>query len=156
MNDFDPPPNTIASGPGQLAVRPELNLKRVARHLAAVEGYLELGLPKCALEELTQVPEAGPLEAVAQLFRGEALQALEQYADAIPPLDRATSLFPPGFNLRAAAALSNCYQHAGQPELANAVLEKAFPGMLKAGTTIQVNVVPIFRIQSQGNTARRR
>ena len=55
-----------------------LNPQIVVRHLAAAEGYLELGLPGYALAELNTVADAGPFAPIAELFRGEALQAQEK------------------------------------------------------------------------------
>ena len=91
----------------------------VVRRLAAAEGYLELGLPSYALAELNTLPDPGPFAPIAELFRGEALQAQEKYADAIEPLNRAAHMFPAPFNQRALLALSNCYRKDGQTELAD-------------------------------------
>ena len=91
----------------------------VVRRLAAAEGYLELGLPAYALVELNSVRDAGAFAPIAELFRGEALQAQEKYADAIAPLNRAAHMFPAPFNQRALLALSNCYRKDGQIQLAD-------------------------------------
>ena len=63
------------------------NPLRVVKRLAAAEGYLEIGLPTYAIAELNRVSEAGPFEPIVQLFRGEALQAQQKFADAIAPLN---------------------------------------------------------------------
>jgi len=91
----------------------------VVRRLAAAEGYLELGLPNYALAELNTVTDPGAFAPIAELFRGEALQAQEKYADAIEPLNRAANMFPAPFNQRALLALSNCYRKDGQTKLAD-------------------------------------
>ncbi len=96
-----------------------MNPQIVVRRLAAAEGYLELGLPNYALAELNSVTDPGPFAPIAELFRGEALQAQEKYADAIAPLNRAAQLFPAPFNQRALLALSNCYRQDGQTQLAD-------------------------------------
>lgn len=96
-----------------------INPQVVVRRLAAAEGYLELGLPGYALAELNHVADPGPFAPIAELFRGEALQAQEKYADAIAPLNRAAQMFPAPFNQRALLALSNCYRHDGQIQLAD-------------------------------------
>ena len=132
------------------------NPHRVVRRLAAAEGYLEIGLPTYAITELNRVVEAGPFEPIVQLFRGEALQAQEKFADAIAPLNRAAELFPSPFNQRALMALSNCYRHQGQDRLADEAVAAATPSDVPPGTKLQAVVAPIFLIKSpdQGRDAR--
>lgn len=132
------------------------NPQRVVRRLAAAEGYLEIGLPTYALSELNRVREAGPFEPIVQLFRGEALQAQEKFADAIAPLNRAAEMFPAPFNQRALVALSNCYRHEGQDRLADEAIAAAAPSDAKPGTTVQAVIAPIFLIKSpeQGRSNR--
>lgn len=132
------------------------NPQRVVRRLAAAEGYLEIGLPTYALSELNRVSEAGPFEPIVQLFRGEALQAQEKFADAIAPLNRAAEMFPAPFNQRALMALSNCYRHEGQDRLADEAVAAATPSDVPPGTNLQVVVAPIFLIKSpeQGRSNR--
>lgn len=132
------------------------NPHRVVRRLAAAEGYLEIGMPTYAIAELNRVREAGPFEPIAQLFRGEALQAQEKFADAIAPLNRAAEMFPSPFNQRALMALSNCYRHEGQDRLADEAVAAATPSDAPLGAKLQVVVAPIFLIKSSepGRTAR--
>ena len=132
------------------------NPQHVVRRLAAAEGYLEIGLPTYALSELNRVREAGPFEPIVQLFRGEALQAQEKFADAIAPLNRAAEMFPAPFNQRALVALSNCYRHEGQDRLADEAIAAAVPSDAKPGTKIQAVIAPIFLIKSpeQGRSNR--
>ena len=122
-----------------------MNPQIVVRRLAAAEGYLELGLPNYALAELNSVSDPGPFAPIAELFRGEALQAQEKYADAIEPLNRAAQMFPSPFNQRALLALSNCYRHDGQTQLADetaAALD--MPEDVPVGT--KLIIAPIFHI----------
>ena len=122
-----------------------MNPQRVVRRLAAAEGYLELGLPNYALAELSGVIDPGPFAPIAELFRGEALQAQEKYADAIEPLHRAAQMFPSPFNQRALLALSNCYRHDGQTQLADetaAALD--MPADVPEGA--KLIIAPIFHI----------
>jgi tetratricopeptide (TPR) repeat protein len=122
-----------------------LNPQIIVRRLAAAEGYLELGLPNYAIAELNSVPDAGPFAPIAELFRGEALQAQEKYADAIEPLNRAAQMFPAPFNQRALLALSNCYRHDGQIKLADetaAALQ--MPDDVEPGAKLVI--LPIFHI----------
>lgn len=98
---------------------PKMPSQVIVKRLAAAEGYLELGLPSYALVELSRVNDAGAFAPIAELFRGEALQAQEKYADAIEPLNRAAHMFPAPYNQRALLALSNCYRKDGQIALAD-------------------------------------
>lgn len=51
-------------------------------------------------------------------FRGE-LQAQEKYAEVIQPLNVVAQNVSKPFNQRAFMALSNCYRHEGQDQLAD-------------------------------------
>jgi tetratricopeptide (TPR) repeat protein len=127
------------------------NPQLTVRRLAAAEGYLELKMPHYALAELSRVNDAGPFEPIAQLFRGEALQAQEKYAEAIEPLNLAAQMFPNPFNKRAFMALSNCYRHEGQEKLADEAAAAATPPDPTTGpTALQLIVMPIFQIQNDG------
>ncbi len=136
--------------------KPPFNPNRVVRRLAAAEGYLEIGLPAYALSELNRVDEAGPFEPIVQLFRGEALQAQEKFADAIVPLNQAATMFPAPFNQRALMALSNCYRHEGQDRLADEAAAAAVPADAPPGTALNVVVMPIFQVKSGEQTRIRR
>lgn len=129
------------------------NPQSIVRRLAAAEGYLELEMPTYALAELDLVPDPGPFEPIAQLFRGEALQAQEKYAEAIQPLNRAAQMFPKPFNQRAFMALSNCYRHEGQDALADEAAAAAAPPDANGGpTAVQMIVMPIFQVKTDGNS----
>lgn len=129
--------------------RSPFNAQLIVRRLAAAEGYLELQMPKYALEELGRVVDAGPFEPIAQLFRGEALQAQEKYAEAIQPLNLAAQMFPKPFNQRAFMALSNCYRHEGQDRLADEAAAAAVPDAPE-GQAVQLAVMPIFQVRVDG------
>ena len=123
----------------------EMNPQLVVRRLAAAEGYLELGLPSYALAELNSIARPGPFAPIAELFRGEALQAQEKYSDAIEPLNRAAQMFPAPFNQRALLALSNCYRQDGQIQLADETAAAVdMPADVPAGT--KIIIAPIFHI----------
>lgn len=127
------------------ATEKQMNPQLVVRRLAAAEGYLELGLPGYALSELNSVADPGPFAPIAELFRGEALQAQEKYADAIEPLNRAAQMFPAPFNQRALLALSNCYRKDGQIQLADETAAAVdMPPDVPVGTKLVI--APIFHI----------
>jgi predicted Zn-dependent protease len=125
------------------------NPQLIVRRLAAAEGYLELEMPTYALSELSRVDDAGPFEPIAQLFRGEALQAQQKYAEAIQPLNLAAQMFPKPFSQRAFMALSNCYRHEGQDQLADQAAAEAAPSDADPGATaLQLIVMPIFQVKT--------
>jgi tetratricopeptide (TPR) repeat protein len=121
-----------------------LDPRKIVKRLAAAEGYLELGLASYALQELNTVSDPGPFEAISQLLRGEALQAEQRFAEAIPAFNRAAELVPAPFNQRALLGLSRCYRAAGQEELAVEAEKAAMP---KDGTgVVQIVIMPIFEV----------
>ena len=121
--------------------------QKIVKRLAAAEGYLELGLPKYALDQLTSVADAGPFEAISELLRGEALEAEERFAEAIPAFNRAAELVPAPFNQRALVGLSRCYRASGQDALAAEAEQAALPKDAPAGTELKsIVLVPIFQV----------
>ncbi|SRR5581483_4386851 len=125
--------------------------QKVVRRLAAAEGYLELSMPGEALAILEKVEPAGegPFEAIAELFRGEALQAVHRFGEAIPAFNRAAQLFPAPFNQRALLGLSDCYREEGQIDLAQQAKEAATPPDLPPGAEFHLAIVPIFQIEEK-------
>ncbi|HID22685.1 MAG TPA: hypothetical protein EYP14_09830 [Planctomycetaceae bacterium] len=101
------------------------------RRLRAAEGYLELGMPDQALEELDQIDSPGPYEAAKSFLKGEALKAQEHYEEAAQSLQRAALMFPFPHGRRAWQSLSECLRRTGREALADAaetnasLLEKA-------------------------------
>lgn len=129
--------------------------QKIIKRLAAAEGYLELGLPVEALKLLEGLETEGSLEAIAQLFRGEALLAIERFEEAIPALNRAAELFPAPFNQRALMGLSYCYQQRGEEELARQAASAAGPHPAP-GTQYYLVIVPIFQVENTASSAPRR
>lgn len=91
---------------------------KTIRRLQAAEGYLELNMPKNAWDELESIEEPGPLEAVVEFFKGEALKRLKRYDEAVVPLKRAAELVPAPHNLKVWLSLSECFRQGGKEELA--------------------------------------
>ena len=89
----------------QITVSPQ-----IMRRLTAAEGYLELGMPAYALDELESVNDAGPFQAVVDFMKGEALKSQERYSDAITALRRAVQTMPPPHNQRVLNTLNECLQ----------------------------------------------
>lgn len=126
------------------------NAQQTVRRLAAAEGYLEMQMPLYALAELNRVGDAGPFEPIAQLFRGEALQAQEKYSEAIAPLNLAAQLFPTPFNRRAFVALSNCYRHEGHDQLADEAAAAAAAESQPGNKPRLIMELPIFQVKNSG------
>ena len=112
---------------------------KVLRQLAAAEGYLDLGMPQHALDELAAVTDPGKLEAPLHYLRGEALKAQERYGEAIEPLQKAAQLIPAPHNKVAWLSLSECFRLRGQSELAD--LAETF-----ANSQQSVNITPVLNI----------
>ena len=91
---------------------------KTIRRLQAAEGYLELNMPKNAWDELESIEAPGPLEAVVEFLKGEALKGLERYEEAVAPLKRAVELVPAPHNQKVWLSLSECFRQGGKEELA--------------------------------------
>lgn len=126
-----------------------MNAQKIVKRLASAEGFLELGLPQYALADLGQVTDAGPFEAIAQLLRGEALQAESRLDEAIGALNRAAELFPKPFNQRALLGLSRCYRLRGEEDLALQAEAAAAPPDLPPGAVVQFVTTPIFKVEDK-------
>ncbi len=96
------------------------NTPLVLRRLVAAEGYLELGMPKHALEELESITDsqAGPLRAAVAFYKGESLLAQKRYDDAIEPLKYAAETIPAPMNKQAWLSLGECFRQRGEEALA--------------------------------------
>lgn len=99
------------------------NRARHQRLLRESEGYLELGLPLRALDTLGRIVDPGSFRGHQQFLVGEALRALERYAEAIGPLSAAGELNPS--NLDVWLALGWCHKRTGRLDRAIAALERA-------------------------------
>ena len=86
------------------------------------EGYLELGLPRQALDALARLGDPTEFEGHAFYLWGEALRELERYVEAVMPLTRAAEIEPN--NVHVLFALGWCYKRTGQIDLAINSLEQ--------------------------------
>jgi Flp pilus assembly protein TadD len=89
----------------------------------AAEGYLELGMPRHALETLARFGDPAGLDGHAMYLWGEALRAMERYQEALLPLKQAAKAAPG--NVHVWYALGWCYKRTGQIKLAIRSLERA-------------------------------
>lgn len=92
---------------------------KVVRRLNAADGYLGLGMPERALQELSHVEDAGPFEASRQFLLGQTYKAQQRFREAIKPLYRAAELLPMEHSQFAWRSLSECFRESGRTELAD-------------------------------------
>jgi tetratricopeptide (TPR) repeat protein len=86
---------------------------KAARRLQAAEGYLQLGLPDSALDELNHVEANGPFEAARRGLTGEALKAAHRYGEAIVHLRAAIDMIPAPLTQPVWRSLAECYAAQG-------------------------------------------
>lgn len=92
---------------------------RVVRYLNAADGYLELGMPSHALEELERIGHAGPLTPAVAFMTGLAFKDQHRYEEAIASLHSAATEIPAPHNRDAWRYLGDCYRTTGLDELAD-------------------------------------
>jgi tetratricopeptide (TPR) repeat protein len=88
-----------------------------------VEGYLELGMPRHALEVLESCIDPQALDGHAVYLRGEALRSLERYAEAVSWLQKAAERMPD--EIHVLLALGWCHKRTGRLDLAIEALTQA-------------------------------
>jgi predicted Zn-dependent protease len=99
-------------------MRIQMTPKTVRRILSA-DGYLDLGMPEKAVEELEKIGDAGPLEGPVQLMYGIALKQTQNFTDAIVHLEKAARVMPSPIRRFAWRELVDAYRAVGSEELAN-------------------------------------
>ncbi len=104
-------------------MRNSTEVPKILRRLVAAEGYLELGMPQHALEELESISnaQAGALRPAIEFYRGESLLAQKRYDDAIEPLKYAAETIPSPMNKQAWLSLGECFRQRGEEALAAVV-----------------------------------
>jgi len=126
------------------------SLERIRRQriLSEIEGYLELlmlfddalaaskdnrhRIAQRALNSFDRLSEGTRAGAIGQHLRGQALRALDRFADAVIPLRAAADLEPE--NLHIWLALGWCYKRCDRLDLAIESLQEALAA--KPGTAI--------------------
>lgn len=93
------------------------------RRILSADGYLDLGMPERAVEELERVQDAGPLEGPVQLLHGIALKQTNNHRDAIPHLERAARIMPSPIRRFAWRELVEAYRAVGSDDLAEMALK---------------------------------
>ena len=67
---------------------------RMQRILREAEGYLELNMPQNALSMLARIDDAGTFRGQQLYLTGEALRALERFAEALPHYEATLETYP--------------------------------------------------------------
>jgi len=101
---------------------------KVVRRLEQSCGYLEMGMPQQALDNLAHLSDAGAFEGAVNYLRGHALRNLGQHRAAIDVLHEAAAKLPSPAVLQAWFLLSQCYGATGQVGLAKSFLALARGG----------------------------
>ena len=97
---------------------------RFRRILSKVEGYLELGMPRQALEALSKIDEAQRSRFLVQYLYGMVYRDLKQYDTALRYLERALPEKPDiGEGL---LAMAWCYKRIDRLDIAIATMEQAY------------------------------
>lgn len=99
------------------------NRLRTQQILRRAEGYLELGMPRHALDALESIRDPGTFIGRASQLEGYALRALGRYEDAIAPLTAAAARTPNDIHVW--LALGWCYKRIHRLDLAIEALEQA-------------------------------
>ncbi len=99
-------------------MRIQMTPKTVRRILSA-DGYLDLGMPERAIEELDRIEDAGPLEGPVQLLHGIALKQTQNHRDAITHLEKAARIMPSPIRRFAWRELVDAYRAVGNDTLAD-------------------------------------
>jgi tetratricopeptide (TPR) repeat protein len=86
------------------------------------EGYLELGMPQHALDNLDRLGGDESLGPRGLFLRGEALKELDRYQEAVGALKKATEAMPGSVDLL--LLLGWCYKRTGRIELAIGAIEQ--------------------------------
>ena len=99
------------------------NSVRYQRILREADGYLELGLPQAALDALARMKDPGTFKGRKLYLTGEALRAMQRYAEASQVLEESADLSPS--HIPVWLALGWCYKRNGQLDRAIGALQRA-------------------------------
>lgn len=91
---------------------------KTVRRLLSADGYIDLGMPERAIEELEKITDAGPLEGPTQLMHGIALKQVGNFTDAVTHLEKAARIMPSPIRRFAWRELVDAYRAVGSMQLA--------------------------------------
>ena len=91
---------------------------KTVRRLLSADGYIDLGMPERAIEELEKITDAGPLEGPTQLMHGIALKQVGNFTDAIMHLEKAARIMPSPIRRFVWRELVDAYRAVGSMQLA--------------------------------------
>lgn len=90
---------------------------RTLHYLRSAEGFMELQLPKLALDELAEIKEPGDFQVRCLWMTAEALKADGRFDEAVAPLQHVSRTLPAPMNEEALKSLSDCLEKAGRGSL---------------------------------------
>ncbi len=91
---------------------------KTVRRLLSADGYIDLGMPERAIEELEKITDAGPLQGPTHLMHGIALKQVGNFTDAITHLEKAARIMPSPIRRFAWRELVDAYRAVGSMQLA--------------------------------------
>lgn len=91
---------------------------KTVRRLLSADGYMDLGMPERAIQELDKIEDAGPLEGPMQLLHGIALKQTNNHPAAITHLEKAARIMPSPIRRFAWRELVDSYKAVGSDQLA--------------------------------------
>lgn len=91
---------------------------KTVRRLLSADGYMDLGMPQRAIDELEKISDAGPLEGPTQLMHGIALKQIGNFTEAVSRLEKAARIMPTPIRRFAWRELVDAYRAVGSMKLA--------------------------------------
>ena len=88
---------------------------RTVKRITEASGYLDLEMPRRAIETLRSIAVPGPFAAQIAFLQGKALQQDKQFEDAAVCLAVAAKDVPPQFKKQAFEYLSECVRESCNP-----------------------------------------
>ena len=117
------------------------SMNLTVRRLTAAEGYLDLDLPKLALEELDRVEEPGPLGVPYLWLKAAALRADDRFEEAADLLRQLAPSLPASLSEKTQQLMTECIeqvsQSASQTDIAPASVET---NPAAHSRTLQINI----------------
>jgi len=99
---------------------------RISKRVTKAAGFLELDMPREALECLDIHGPLGPFEAEVEILRGEAYRRQQRFQEAAKSFRTAAKMFASPADQEAYMALSVCLRQTGDPGMALTLFARSF------------------------------
>lgn len=99
---------------------------RISKRVTKAAGFLELDMPREALECLSILGPLGPFEAEVEILRGEAYRRQQRFQEAARSFRTAAKMFASPADQEAYMALSVCLRQTGDPAKALTLFARSF------------------------------